>query len=656
MELTLEKFALRNPEPKWKLYELVAKQPEVVWPKKFGECSPESGHPSLDVLRKVLKGPYGYFPQPENPHPTLKDVEADLPVDLQEQAEDTPEPIAEEIGVHTVGVLSSSSVTSATNPRSEDNIDEELANFADISMVDETDISPDAPPELAQLAPSADDGVPAGSNALTRTGYPPSSVNSQPKSKLYELIEKQPDVEWPIKFGEYSRQNGRPNLDALRKVLKGPYGYFPQPEHTHSSPTSEHDEAGLPTHDLEKNVAESPEVNAEEIGVHVEAGILPSSSITGATVEPVTEMLDVSLADISMVDETDNMVGTHSSHHGIDNTFWSSLAWSSSGKDLDNFFPDDEIMDGKNTSEDPRQDSLSVSMGFESLPLRRPSDPTSQPPSVSTSRVSNLQSTIWIDDDSMDCPSSPYSACSADTGSPEEIFSKLGEETFLSVEEQKNLDMEVLHDFVVNKGWSRRMQIFWESKNRKPSSNAGAQIALWKVGIDFEDAVKNKVDWKGRPGRIPVGIVHSFLERTSSWFSQVRAAVFMVRHLGPKSTSPNSEVVAFLGTAKSLFEINKFSTNISTFWVASREIKDANPGEESMMKKIRVIMECAKHGRQATAIGKKLAKGAHEQCNLSQCTAEHHTLLERFANDQSMDTVIDVDALIDDANRDDALK
>ncbi|KDR71966.1 hypothetical protein GALMADRAFT_253273 [Galerina marginata CBS 339.88] len=69
------------------------------------------------------------------------------------------------------------------------------------------------------------------------------------------------------------------------------------------------------------------------------------------------------------------------------------------------------------------------------------------------------------------------------------------------------------------------------------------------------------------------------------------------------------------------------------------------------------IEEYAKHGRTAATVGKDHAKGAHERSNLSQCTTELRTLLERFANGQSMDIMTDaIDALIDDANRDEALK
>ncbi|KDR72326.1 hypothetical protein GALMADRAFT_213339 [Galerina marginata CBS 339.88] len=69
------------------------------------------------------------------------------------------------------------------------------------------------------------------------------------------------------------------------------------------------------------------------------------------------------------------------------------------------------------------------------------------------------------------------------------------------------------------------------------------------------------------------------------------------------------------------------------------------------------IEDYAKHGRKAASLGKDHAKGAHETSNLSQRTAELRTLLERFANGKSMDIITNaIDALIDDANRDEALK
>ncbi|KAF8890527.1 hypothetical protein CPB84DRAFT_1816344 [Gymnopilus junonius] len=67
--------------------------------------------------------------------------------------------------------------------------------------------------------------------------------------------------------------------------------------------------------------------------------------------------------------------------------------------------------------------------------------------------------------------------------------------------------------------------------------------------------------------------------------------------------------------------------------------------------------EYAKHGRKAADIAKDHAKDKAETSNLSLSLREIRTLLERFANGKSVDTITDaVDALIDDANRDEALK
>ncbi|PPQ71059.1 hypothetical protein CVT26_011461 [Gymnopilus dilepis] len=67
--------------------------------------------------------------------------------------------------------------------------------------------------------------------------------------------------------------------------------------------------------------------------------------------------------------------------------------------------------------------------------------------------------------------------------------------------------------------------------------------------------------------------------------------------------------------------------------------------------------EYAKHGRKAADIAKDHAQDKADTSNLSLCLREIRTLLERFANGQSLDTITSaVDALIDDANRDEALK
>jgi len=91
----------------------------------------------------------------------------------------------------------------------------------------------------------------------------------------------------------------------------------------------------------------------------------------------------------------------------------------------------------------------------------------------------------------------------------------------------------------------------------------------------------------------------------------------------------------------------------------------------------KVIIECQKHDDYQASLkwlldtlenysthGKGIAKNAHSQAKdvtqdtgLSQAARELRTLLERFANDRSMDQIKDaVDALYDDANRDEELR
>jgi len=69
------------------------------------------------------------------------------------------------------------------------------------------------------------------------------------------------------------------------------------------------------------------------------------------------------------------------------------------------------------------------------------------------------------------------------------------------------------------------------------------------------------------------------------------------------------------------------------------------------------IEDYAKHGRTITKAGKEHTEGVTKDQNLKRATNEFRTLLERFANGMSLDTVSRaVDDLIDDARGDDALR
>jgi hypothetical protein len=69
------------------------------------------------------------------------------------------------------------------------------------------------------------------------------------------------------------------------------------------------------------------------------------------------------------------------------------------------------------------------------------------------------------------------------------------------------------------------------------------------------------------------------------------------------------------------------------------------------------IEEYTKHGRTLADASKDHTTGVTKDKNLKRATRELRTLLERFANDTSLDTILDAtDAIIDDTRRDDALR
>jgi hypothetical protein len=68
------------------------------------------------------------------------------------------------------------------------------------------------------------------------------------------------------------------------------------------------------------------------------------------------------------------------------------------------------------------------------------------------------------------------------------------------------------------------------------------------------------------------------------------------------------------------------------------------------------MREYAKHGRNLADASKEHTTNVTKDKNLKRATRELRTLLERFANNSSLDIVLDaVDAIIDDARRDEAL-
>lgn len=78
---------------------------------------------------------------------------------------------------------------------------------------------------------------------------------------------------------------------------------------------------------------------------------------------------------------------------------------------------------------------------------------------------------------------------------------------------------------------------------------------------------------------------------------------------------------------------------------------------ESVTWLITYIEEYTKHGRTLADASKDHTTGVTKDENLKRATRELRTLLERFANGMSLDIVLDaVDAIIDDARRDDALR
>ncbi|KAF8186734.1 hypothetical protein BJ912DRAFT_1032111 [Pholiota molesta] len=79
--------------------------------------------------------------------------------------------------------------------------------------------------------------------------------------------------------------------------------------------------------------------------------------------------------------------------------------------------------------------------------------------------------------------------------------------------------------------------------------------------------------------------------------------------------------------------------------------------QESIRWLLSFIEEYAAHGRDAAGQGKEHVSGLTDDETLNLCIRELRTLLERFANNMSMDVIIDaVNALVDDARRDEGLR
>ncbi|KAF8173636.1 hypothetical protein BJ912DRAFT_1024850 [Pholiota molesta] len=79
--------------------------------------------------------------------------------------------------------------------------------------------------------------------------------------------------------------------------------------------------------------------------------------------------------------------------------------------------------------------------------------------------------------------------------------------------------------------------------------------------------------------------------------------------------------------------------------------------QESIRWLLSFIEEYAAHGRDAAGQGKEHVSGLTDDESLNLCIRELRTLLERFANNMSMDVIIDaVNALVDDARRDEGLR
>lgn len=61
--LILSSAHLRNKLSKERLFDIVdAHAGQVAWPESFGTYDRKAGKPTLDILRRVLRGNYGYSP------------------------------------------------------------------------------------------------------------------------------------------------------------------------------------------------------------------------------------------------------------------------------------------------------------------------------------------------------------------------------------------------------------------------------------------------------------------------------------------------------------------------------------------------------------------------------------------------------------------
>ncbi|KDR65335.1 hypothetical protein GALMADRAFT_1320944 [Galerina marginata CBS 339.88] len=447
-------------------------------------------------------------------------------------------------------------------------------------------------------------------------GYKSSLINSLKKPELVVLIQRQPEVQWPFKLGRFAPPVV-PNVDVLRRVLRGNYGYHPEEEDNPAQlnlDTFSSEEIGtddlaphvpltdgqqlpatlnliVPTTSNNTLVDSSSLVDGDQTGAmddietvdlgYVDASLSPLTSLSSRSSPEYCALSGNNSANNALlvdgdqagaIDDTENASGV-SVHGNYGDASLTSLSSRSSpehrafsgspqlsmyGTDLENHSStnNSSLVDGDQAGAiDDTENASGVSVhGYNYGDASLTSlSSRSSPEHRAFSSSPPLSMLVAESEHSVFRTPSPIPGCS----------DALPEEVFMSEAELLAFDLALLDGFVSRSPlWSQKIKAFSNSKGRtgkKIRASAGVQISLWAIAIDFENMVKAKTDWEGRTGAISVAPIQTYLKRGPSWWSRARPAVVMARELGESSPTPNAEVCKFLKRTATVEQIQIFT-------------------------------------------------------------------------------------------------
>ncbi|KDR71001.1 hypothetical protein GALMADRAFT_144088 [Galerina marginata CBS 339.88] len=519
-----------NKMTKTQMYDAIARQPDVVWPSRYGELS-RPRFPTRDVLREVLRGPFGYHPKeqdsdkaPEPPQLGAQTCSAVL-VDHNDQIEHTiPKPDAK---VHLKNQIAAPERDAATE-----------GDAVDIAVL-----------------------VAAGDLAFSG---PRTQFDEVTKEKSLELSDHN-SKGFPVP----GRVDTVPiELDTTAVELT----------YSHISPFKEDSEAAESNKDDSGDVVDIVSGRREdnEDPRIAESGINNSDDVRVDYLVPLDDQNNHNTVEKGVVID----IADHHGEVGIRGETRSADALASDYEedDLDqrkdtagsDFTGNSDILPPfgpPSITQAPASSIISCTLSSASTPhlgsqstmSRFRSGSASSRSSTSSISGISLRSSQEERDSVDDCPSplpSPPPSPTDPEDSDSEGFSDLD---FVPSGEKKSRDLALLRRFVAqDPKLAKRLENFAESKNHAIPVSQSA-VLMWQFIVKFVDDMRKKKEWEGRQHTIPAGTIRDFLDRRPSWFTLVEPPVFMAKKLGPKSAAPHQAVVAFLQEKHTLAEINRFS-------------------------------------------------------------------------------------------------